>query len=318
MDGRRGGALGGLVCLLAAAAGGTTTVDTVRTREIAAAPETTSDAVVYYDFASETDGAGVVQDASGHGRDGVARGCAWSAAGRFAGGALAFTGNLSSLVVQQAPAFTAWDAYSASVWFLHDGGGDRGPQYGHKILDRTALGHDWHLSLHPGTDDADDGTVGVFLHEDGRSVALTDGGRNWADGAWHHAAVVRNGCHGELWIDGVRRATTEEMFAVRGDGALCVGNSRSPDRLQRKGWSGRLDEVRIFGRALAEEEIARLYAEGVTGAASARVTFASDVEVTGTLTVSGPAVFADGIRYVRPRGDLSCGSFATEAVPDAR
>ncbi len=296
-------------CWCAAGAGGAEpiAVEAVRTREIDAETARVADAVLYFDFASAARAAGVVQDVSGHGHDGVSEGCTWNGEGRFAGGAMAFGGNPSRVTVCGVPAFTAWERYSACVWFLDDGKGDLGPQYGHKMLDRTSIGHDWHLSLLPEGEPEGDGQVGLHLHENGRTLSLVDESDSWSDGVWHLAVVVRDGNRGELWIDGVRRAATEGMFDVHGEAPLCIGNSCSPDRHQRKGWSGLLDEVRLFDRALSQGEIVRLYERGELGNGSNQVTFRTSVEVQGTLSVTGAAVFSGGVRQVRARGDLATG-----------
>lgn len=303
----RGVMLVAVACAAGFEAGAALAVDVLRTRTIDAGSPYASDAVLYYDFAVATAASGVVKDASGSDYDGVCEGCTWESEGRFAGGAMAFSGNASAIVAYRAPDFTAWDRYSASLWFLHDGGGDHGPQYGHKMLDRTTVDHDWHLGLRPEDARGEEGVVGLFLYEGGRRTSLTDASRSWCDGGWHHVAVVRDGAHGELWIDGVRRAETEDMFGVRGAGPLCVGNSRSADRHQRKGWSGLLDEIRIFDRPLTPAEIVRLAERGVVAAETGQVSFGADVEVRGGLTVAGPARFDEGIRYVRPMGDLPMG-----------
>ena len=308
-----------MLVALACAAGGSgyaaLSVDTLRTRTIDPGSPYASDAVLYYDFAVETPTSGVVKDASGSDYDGVAEGCAWEADGRFAGGAMAFSGNNSAVVMYRAPDFTTWERYSASLWFLHDGGGDRGPQYGHKILDRTTVDHDWHLSLLPENPQGAEGVIGLHLYEANRRTSLTDASRSWCDGAWHHVAVIRDGGHGELWIDGVRRAVTENMFGVRNAGTLCLGNSRSADRHQRKGWSGLLDEVRIFDRPLTPTEIVRLAERGVVVENGDRITLGADIEVRGGLSVTGASRFESGIRYVRPSGDLPTGDSAKGAVP---
>lgn len=303
------GRCGRFVAVLASAAsleaGAAVAVDAVRTRTIDGETPFVTDAVLYFDFAAENGGAaGVVQDVSGHAHEGIAAGCVWSADGRFAGGAMGFTGNGSAITVYAAPDFTTWERYSASIWFRHDGQGDTGPQYGHKLLDRTSLGHDWHLSLVPEGADGEEGRLGLHLYEEGRRLSLTDRSCNWCDGTWHHAVVVRDGTRGELWIDGARRAETREMFGVRGEVPFCIGNSRSADRHQRKGWSGQLDEIRLFDRALGADEITGLYERGSFETEGNRVVFATDVAVAGSLTVSGPVVFSLGARCLRTRGDV--------------
>ena len=318
MRNRIGRLLVALACVQAPGVSGALAVDTIRTREIAAGASYGADAALHFDFAAEPAAGRIVVDASGRGRHGLAEGCAWRADGRFAGGALAFAGNASAVVAEAAPAFTAEEAYSASVWFRHDGGGDLGPQYGHKILDRTSPGHDWYLCLRPEGHADDAGSVLFVLGEGAHRVVLEDASQNWADGVWHHAVVLRDGGRGELWLDGTLRASTGAMASVLGTAPFCVGNSRSADRFQRTGWSGLLDEVRLFTRALAPEEIAGLCRNGTAAGGDGTVTFASDVRVEGALTVSGAATFEGGVRLARPSGDLSMGGYADGTVPDAR
>lgn len=309
------GKLGFLVALLGAAGlpAAELAVETVRTRTIDAMPRGFADEALHYDFAERIGASGVVVDRSGQARHGVCTDCRWNDIGCRDNGSAQFNGNASRIDVPDAPAFPSWEAYTVSVWFLHLPSGDLGPQYGQKMLDRTSPGHDWHLSLRPAGHAGDGGAVGIFLHEGTNDVALADATRNWGDGFWHHLVAVRDGAHGELWVDGRLRALTEGMFGVGGAGALCVGNSRSADRLQRKGWSGLLDEVRVFGRALAEAEIAALYAGGDVAGEKGQVTFTSSVEVQGSLVVSGRATFGGGVRLARPQGELPMGE-----VSDAR
>jgi hypothetical protein len=193
-----------------------------------------------------------------------------------------------------------------SVWFLHNGGGDFGPGYGHKIVDKTCFYHDWNLNLYPGS-----GGVGLGLYENGTGIGM-DGATNYMDNAWHHCVVIRNGNLGEFWVDGVRTGFLENMFSVYSYSDVCVGNSFSDDYYQRKSWSGMLDEVRIYDRALSSNEVVRLYTVGallVTNAAPDAVVVSTNLTVTGGLTVTGRVSFAEGVFYTRPLGDLSCGIY---------
>ncbi len=308
----------GALCGAAGLLGAELDVDVVRTRTIGAVAAGLKDVALHYDFAERVGASGVVVDRSGQGRHGVCTGCRWSVVGCREDGSVAFLESTSRIDVPDAPDFTTWDAYTVGVWFLHLKDGDLGPQYGQKMLDRTSPGHDWHLSLRPSGHAGDGGAVGLFLHEGTRDLALSDATRDWGDGTWHHLVAVRSGAHGELWIDGRLRAETEGMFGVGGAGALCVGNSRSADRFQRKAWNGLLDEVQVFGRALSAAEIGSLYAGGVAGGAKECVTFDAPVEVQGTLLVSGRALFLNGIRLGRPQGELPMDVSGKGGVTDAR
>ena len=308
----------GALCGAAGLLGAELDVDVVRTRTIGAVAAGLKDVALHYDFAERVGASGVVVDRSGQGRHGVCTDCRWSVVGCREDGSVAFLESTSRIDVPDAPDFTTWDAYTVGVWFLHLKDGDLGPQYGQKMLDRTSPGHDWHLSLRPSGHAGDGGAVGLFLHEGTRDLALSDATRDWGDGTWHHLVAVRSGAHGELWIDGRLRAETEGMFGVGGAGALCVGNSRSADRFQRKAWNGLLDEVQVFGRALSAAEIGSLYAGGVAGGAKECVTFDAPVEVQGTLLVSGRALFLNGIRLGRPQGELPMDVSGKGGVADAR
>ncbi|MBR2941612.1 MAG: hypothetical protein IKC14_09935, partial [Kiritimatiellae bacterium] len=91
---------------------------------------------------------------------------------------------------------------------------------------------------------------------------IGDDSYDYRDGEWHHVAVVRDGARGEFWVDGELVVETNAMFSVYSASALCVGNSYSGDYYQQKGWSGVIDEVRVFDRPLATNEVVSLYLEG--------------------------------------------------------
>ncbi len=291
------------------AAGDNISVTRIRTREIAALDR---DGVLFYDFSSSpTDG--VVDDLTGNGYDGAVSGCEWTAGGRFNGGAMLFDDNGDSINVGTGLDFPTWSRYSVSIWFRHDGGGDMGPQYGHKMLDKTTWYHDWHLHLSPPNQEggASTGGIGLTIYEGGVGGGLGDNSANYADDEWHHVVVVRDGGHGEFWVDGVLRDQTEGMFSVYSSSALCVGNSYSGDYYQRKAWHGSLDEVRVFDRAISADEIRSLHAHG--SPSTLVVHFESGAEVRGDLVVMGQASVG-GVMYALPLGDLSCGDY-TNGVP---
>jgi hypothetical protein len=299
------------VCVPAFASAGTVTVDRVfadgiYVREIGMRPPRTGEAL-YYPFAS--DGGGTAADASGNGHGGTVSGCVWTDSGPFAGGCMFFDGSDDYIDVGAAPDFPAWDQYSVSVWFLHNGGGDWDSGYGHKILDKTAYCHDWYISLYPYAN----GCIAFGMYEGGGAgFGMGGGNTNYMDNAWHHVVVVRDGINGQFWVDGAQTGASTNMISVYSSSDVCVGNSFSDDYYQRKCWSGLLDEVRVFDRALGSNEVARLYAEGAllaTNAAPSAVSVTTNLTVCGGLTVTGRVSFASGVAYARPLGDLSCGIY---------
>lgn len=120
------------------------------------------------------------------------------------------------------------------------------------------------------TDNTVTSKLKVFL-----PATLTDGGGNaqaytnsgaWTSGAWHHAAFVFDGTKTgnasrlKIYIDGV-----EQTLTFGGTVPSRILNSTAPLRFGMFGgtltryWNGRLDDVRIYNRALSASEIDALY-----------------------------------------------------------
>ncbi len=278
--------------------------DEVLTREIGPRPPAGGEEL-YYDFAADT--SAVAVDVSGYGRDGTISGCVWTNSGPHTGGAMFFDGVNDYIAANGCPDFPAWERYTVSLWFLHNGGGDFNSGYGHKILDKTTWYHDWKLSLYYW-----DGSIGLGMYENGVSYGIGDASINYMDDTWHHVVVVRDETNGELWVDGNLKSVSGSMFSVYSDSDVCVGNSFSGDSYQRQSWSGLLDEVRVYGRALSSNEVAQLYVEGcltVTNTPSPAISVTTGLTVAGSLTVTGGVFFVGGVLYSQPLGDLSCGSY---------
>ena len=271
--------------------------DEVLTLEIGARPP--PDGILTYLF--DENGGNAIEDTSGEGNNGVASGCVWTSAGHRSTGAMSFNGTSGFINAGQVANFPALSQYSVSLWFLHDGGGDFSSGYGHKMLDKTSMYHDWKLALHYW-----DGSIGFGIYEGGANIGIGDGSINYMDNAWHHVAVVRNGPDAWFWVDGELKSTCGNMFSVYSSSDVCIGNSFSGDFYQRKSWSGLLDQVRIFDRTLSPAEVVALYTEG---SPLASVTVTAGLAVSGGLSVTGQVSFASGVLHSRPLGDLSCGSY---------
>ena len=76
-----------------------------------------------------------------------------------------------------------------------------------------------------------------------------------ADGVWHHIGFVWDGVHRHLYADGVEVAQdSTPLTGLRGlDGGLYFGaaDSLAPATF----WAGLIDDIRIYNRALAAEQI---------------------------------------------------------------
>ncbi|MBQ3807489.1 MAG: LamG domain-containing protein [Kiritimatiellae bacterium] len=289
------------------ASGGILQADEVRADRVLAAtvsvsPRAESDAFVDHPFLE--DGGTVAVDASTNAYDGVVSGCVWTNAAPFRGGSMLFRNRDDGITLSGVPGFPAWNRYSLSLWFLHDGGGYTGSQYGHKMLDKTSFYHDWHLSL----DRVGNGSIRLVMYENGVSRSFGDGTHDYRDGTWHHVAVVRDGTNAWFWVDGSLKRSITNMFSVATSSPLCIGNSQSTDAFQRVGWSGMLDEVRVFDRALSEGEIRNLHAFGALSRPC--VSIETNAIVSGSLSVEGDASVFGGTIRLRPLGDLATGTFS--------
>jgi hypothetical protein len=258
--------------------------------------------VLCYPFASNE--VNTVTDQSDSGYDGTPTECVWINSGPH-GGSMFFDSNSDYIDVGSAPNFPSWNQYSVSVWFNHNGGGDFGPNYGHKILDKTTWYHDWHLHIIPST-----GYLGLTMYESG-GVGLGAGATNYMDSAWHHVVVTRDGGAGGIWVDGELKSSITTMKSVYSSSDLCVGNSFSGDYYQRKAWSGMLDEVRIYDYPLSSNEVVQLYNDNFLQFTNApgSIVVTTNLTVSGSMSTSGRVSFTEGVIYSKPLGGLSSGIY---------
>lgn len=205
----------------------------------------------------------LASDRSGHGWHGRNRGATLVENGKI-GGAAGFDGRSAAieLTAQKAKALPTGENFAVSVWFLNDGKGNQGRGYGQKIIDKTTMFHDFYISV--GTKN---GGVRFRSHEGRGKGGLNDTSRDYRDGQWHHVVAVKEGRRGELWVDGELRSEREDLTPVRNDTPLLLGYSRSSDGLQRQYWSGALDELLLYDRALTAAEIRRLARSSNSGSA---------------------------------------------------
>ena len=79
------------------------------------------------------------------------------------------------------------------------------------------------------------------------------------DGAWHHIGLVWDGSYRYLYVDGVEAAkdTTAIAYSLKSsEGGLYIGVGKALDA--GTFFSGLIDDVRIYNRAVNAEDIAAL------------------------------------------------------------
>jgi len=79
-----------------------------------------------------------------------------------------------------------------------------------------------------------------------------------ADGQWHHVGFVWDGSYRYLYVDGTEVAKDTQALAQLkySNGGLHIGTSKKRDT--GTFFSGLIDDVRIYNKALSPEQIAAL------------------------------------------------------------
>ncbi|MFA7171214.1 MAG: DUF2341 domain-containing protein [Candidatus Paceibacterota bacterium] len=104
------------------------------------------------------------------------------------------------------------------------------------------------------------GNLGSALYTSSGNYGDKDSGKFIADGIWHNVILVYNGSYIRFYVDGIK---TPNEFSQTGTlnintNDVYIGNRGTLDR----GFQGSIDDVRIYNRALSEDEIEQLYLEG--------------------------------------------------------
>ena len=95
-----------------------------------------------------------------------------------------------------------------------------------------------------------DGDAANIIGQAGSDVTYTD-----TD--WHHVAGVREGQLNMLYVDGVRQAAGNATSFVPSDLFFQIGRQYSNTTTQRQ-FNGKIDDVRVYNRALTDAQIAEV------------------------------------------------------------
>jgi hypothetical protein len=104
----------------------------------------------------------------------------------------------------------------------------------------------------------------VYWNSTGQSRVTAGAPGAYTDGSWHHVALTRDGTLVTLYVDGIAAdsATYVGAFDFSGSVQNYLGAAaRGPSAL----WRGALDEVTVYGRALAPAEIQSIFDAGSAG-----------------------------------------------------
>ncbi len=150
-----------------------------------------------------------------------------------------------------APSFeTDFDTFTVACWF--------------KVSDRagvqTFVAQDWSGAGSTFMLYSWEGTLGGALYIQGQGSPTQIWGPALSTNQWYHVAYVYDGANAQLYVDGVGGTLSGVSGALaRHKSPLFIGSRGTADYLR-----GSLDDIRIYRRALAAEEIVALF-NGTSG-----------------------------------------------------
>src|SRR5438874_4554532 len=249
-----------------------------------------------------------VADASGNGNTGTINGATWTTAGRY-GSALVFDGTSTSVTVANAGSLRLTTGMTLEAWVYPTGAltGWRA------VIDKNVDGY----YLMASSDQGNRPAMGGAWPPGARIMYGPTGlGLN----TWTHLAGTFDGATMRLYVNGVEvvsRAQTAPLTATAG--TLQIG----ADSYTGENFAGRIDEVRIYNRALTAAEIRADMAVGVgsapadtqppTAPGNLTATAVSGSQINLSWTASTDDVGVTGYPVERCQGP-GCTSFAPIAT----
>jgi len=186
-------------------------------------------------------------DASGNGNNGTYVGGASTTAGKFGKGG-GFDGTDDYVDCGTFETIEGVNALSVSAWIKWSGVADQLTGRANILGKEKAIsfrsddtGHEIFLDLN----------IGNTWHNSGSSITAID------DGVWHHVVGNYDGEYIRIFVDGVEENRTAYSGAITTsatDYNLSIGNI-----VNLQHWTGQIDEVRVYNRALSQDEVIKLY-----------------------------------------------------------
>jgi hypothetical protein len=194
-------------------------------------------------------------DRSGMGNNGTTTGGVRVVLGKN-GQALQFDGTSGYVSVGDTSSLNATTAFTVSAWVYKTGNSSGSSVAGTIAGKWNSSGTGWFLELH----DTDSGTPNQLrFYISGVSTASTYSVGQVSNNAWHHILVKYDGVKKYIYIDGTldtspdttgTPTTANDSFQIGFD----TGSAASFNY-----FNGKIDEVRIYNRALSANEVTQLY-----------------------------------------------------------
>jgi fibronectin type 3 domain-containing protein len=191
-------------------------------------------------------------DQSGNGNNGTISNAAWSSSGKF-GSALSFNGTNAVVSVPDSDSLDLTSGLTVEGWVKPDG------STGFRTLLVKETGGNIVYGLYANSDtNRPQSQVSTS-----NPLKLLDGTGTLPADTWSHLAFTYDGTTERLYVNGTQVASMAVSGAINtSTGALKIGG----DAIWGEWFSGLIDEVRVYNRALSAAEIGSDMAKGVTGA----------------------------------------------------
>ena len=228
------------VALTAVGPGGTRTLTSSTPITVSTSGGANASLVAAYGFDEGTGSS--VTDLSGKGNVGTLAGTTWSSTGRF-GKSLYFNGSSSRVTIKDSPSLDVSGAMTLAAW-VYPTVAMTGNQV--VIVKERPGSNAYHLH-------ASGATSGRVL----TGIFTTTPNQLWsaapiAANRWTHLAATYDGAMQRLFVNGVQVASRAQRGAIATSGnPLRIG----ADGVRGEYFRGRIDEVRIYNRALSSTEI---------------------------------------------------------------
>ncbi|MBI5133906.1 MAG: LamG domain-containing protein [Candidatus Taylorbacteria bacterium] len=205
------------------------------------------------------DGAGTVaRDRSGSGNNGtLVNSPAWSADTPWnVGGSVLFDGTNDYIEVPYSAALAPTSAITYSAWFK-----PASLSGGRQILSKTQTGG-YQLSINENSACALNSLCGL-IHISGSYHSVSYPASALVVGRWYHALVTYDGEVMKLYLDGkevAANAAPSGSITYSSNNALCIGAEPSSTCSDGNYFSGNIEDVRVYAKALVASEIGDVYA----------------------------------------------------------
>jgi len=262
----------GTTTITAAVSDGTTSSST--TFQVTVNPIVVGGLVAAYSF---NEGVGsTANDFSGNSNTATLNGATWTALGKN-GGALAFNGSSNVAVINASPSLNFTGAMTLQAWVY-----PTATQSGWRtIIQREVDAYFLHASSNSPLAPAAGGTFGG-------AVAFTGSPSAVPVNTWSHLAVTYDGASVRLHVNGVLAASKAQTGAIQSSTApLRIGGNVPYGEY----FLGRIDDVRIYNRALSAAELQTDMLNPVSTPGAAPTISAVSNQTTPVNTAVGPLPF---------------------------